>query len=379
MRYTVTFELRGALAAAVAVEWTDGRDARPRRRRLAALPRLPDGRWRLAGHDSAGSAAALLARAGALRQYRPPLPPDRGRSLVAGLGRPQGDRHRRREPGRSAPRRAGRRLVGPRSPSRCPAAAARGAFVLGGAAAAAVAVQWTAAGRRPAEADWRDAVALADGRWHLGAAVEGNLDGIGRPLAAGAPTAPWSPASEDRKPLVLRRPADGAGGGCAAPALAGTGRIGAAVAALPGLWTGAPALGFEWCRDGAPIAGRDRGELPAGPRRTTGPRSAAGSPRRPRPAARAATTAGARGGLGRARGGRRRARRGDPRPGAGGLHRRGRPGLPRRRPQLRGRGRRRDGRRADRGDLDPDRRRARRPRSPSPRPTRAARPRSPSP
>ena len=139
-----------------------------------------------------------------------------------------------------------------------------GAFVLGGAAAAAVAVQWTAA-PVPTGADWRDAVALADGRWHLGQPVAGNLDGLAVRYRL-AVDGPWSAASADRKPLgfpdipvipVL----------LAAPALAGSGRIGAAVAALPGLWTGAPALGFEWCRDGTPIPGATAAELPAGPGR----------------------------------------------------------------------------------------------------------------
>ena len=84
-------------------------------------------------------------------------------------------------------------------------------------------------------------------------AVDGNLDGLAIRWRLAA-DGPWSAASEDRKPLsfpdlpivpVL----------LAAPALAGSGRIGEAVAALPGVWTGAPAFGFEWCRDGAPIAG----------------------------------------------------------------------------------------------------------------------------
>ena len=94
----------------------DGR-RRPRRRGAGWRPclRLPDGRWRLRRSRFRRVGGGLLARAGALRQYRPPLPPDRGRSLVARFGRPQGDRHRRREPGRSAPRRAGRRLVGSRA------------------------------------------------------------------------------------------------------------------------------------------------------------------------------------------------------------------------------------------------------------------------
>ena len=263
MRYSVTFELRGALAAAVAVQWTDaaapaeaGADWRP-------CLRLPDGRWRLAGHDSAGSAAALWRAPGRLGnvglRYRlaaggpwSPVSADRKEIDIVAVS-PDDPPPAARAGDWSVP-----------AAFALPGGGRSGAFVLGGVAAAAVAVQWAAAGAgAPAEADWRDAVALADGRWHLGQAVAGNLDGLAvryRLAADGR----WSPASEDRKPLgfadlpvvpVL----------LAAPALAGSGRIGAAVAALPGLWTGAPVLGFEWCRDGAPIPGATAASYRPGP------------------------------------------------------------------------------------------------------------------
>ena len=194
-------------------------------------------------------------------------------------------------PDDAAPRRAGRRLVGPgalRAARRRPQRRLRARRRRGGGGGGAVDRRAPA----PAEADWRDAVALADGRWHLGQAVAGNLDGIAirwRLAAAG----PWSAASRGPQAAVLPRPADRAA--CCSPRRRwpASGRIGEAVAALPGLWTGAPALGFQWCRDGAAIPGRPRratGRAPADDRTALTCRitatTAAGS--------RAATTAGAR-------------------------------------------------------------------------------------
>ena len=54
MRYTVTFELRGALAAAVAVEWTEADIPADSGAGWRPCLRLPDGRWRLSSHDLAG-------------------------------------------------------------------------------------------------------------------------------------------------------------------------------------------------------------------------------------------------------------------------------------------------------------------------------------
>ena len=185
--------------------------------------RLPDGRWRFAGHVSAGSAAAYWREPGRFGniglRYRltaggpwSPVSADRKEIDIVAVS-----------PDEQPPAaRAGDWSV---PAPFTPAGGGRGgAFVLGGAAAAAVAVQWTAA-PAPAEADWRDAVALADGRWHLGQAVAGNLDGIAvrwRLAAAGlvgglARTARRraSPARCPILPVVL-----------AAPALAGPARIG---------------------------------------------------------------------------------------------------------------------------------------------------------
>ncbi|HVH02472.1 MAG TPA: hypothetical protein VM891_05905 [Amaricoccus sp.] len=249
MKYTVIFRLQGVLAAAAAVEWTvagapGAADWRP-------CQRLADGRWRLAGHDSAGSAAAHWREPGLLGniglRYRltaggpwSPVSADRKEIAIVAV-RPDDPLPAARAGDWSVP-----------VPYTLPGGGRSGAFVLGGVPAAAVAAQWTAA-TAPGAADWHEAVALADGRWHLGQAVAGNLEGLAirwRLTADGA----WSPISEDRKPLgfpdlpVLPV-------ALVAPALAGSGRIGAAVAALGGVWTGAPALAFQWCRDGAPIAG----------------------------------------------------------------------------------------------------------------------------
>ena len=55
----------------------------------------------------------------------------------------------------------------------------------------------------------------------------------------------------------------------AAPALAGSGRIGTEVAVDPGSWAGVPAptLALQWLRDGVEIAGATASELCARPRR----------------------------------------------------------------------------------------------------------------
>ena len=246
-------------------------DARRQRRGLGALPAAAGRALAAVQSRSRRRRGAALARPRALRQYRHPLPSDGGRALVARLDRPQGDRDRRRDPGRCASRAAGRRLVRPRAvrsarrrPHRPLRARRRrrgrgrgavGRRRSGGAGGTCAAV--------PAEADWRGCVALAGGGWHLGLAQAGNRDAIAiryRLTAAGA----WSPASEDRKPLsfpdlpVLPRL-------LAAPALAGAGRIGQAVAVLPGLWIGAPALALQWCRDGVAIAGASAASYRPGP------------------------------------------------------------------------------------------------------------------
>ena len=127
------------------------------------------------------------------------------------------------------------------------------AFGLGGAAEGAVAVDWTAA-PTPGAADWAPCIALGSERWRLdgpGSAIsEGVLTvGIRYRLAGG----PVSPVSADRKALTVRPlPLPLL---LAAPALAGTGKIGRAVTLDPGLWGGEPVLAVEWCRGGAAIPG----------------------------------------------------------------------------------------------------------------------------
>jgi hypothetical protein len=51
MRYTAAFRLRGALASAVAVEWTDAAQPRASNAGWEACVRLPNGDWRFADHD----------------------------------------------------------------------------------------------------------------------------------------------------------------------------------------------------------------------------------------------------------------------------------------------------------------------------------------
>ena len=63
---------------------------------------------------------------------------------------------------------------------------------------------------------------------------------------------------------ILIRAAEQAPRLLTAPALAGSGMIGAAVGVDPGTWEDAAALALQWCRDGAEIAGATGGELHAG-------------------------------------------------------------------------------------------------------------------
>ena len=329
--------MRGALAAAVAVQWTDA-DARRRRRGLAAVPqaarralalrrsrfrRRRAAYWRAPGRFGNIGLRYRLTAGGPWS----PVSADRKEIDIVAVS-----------PDDAAPRRAGRRLVGPRAlhaGRRRPRRRLRARRRRGGGGGGAV----DRGAGRPAEADWRDAVALADGRWHLGQAVAGNLDGIAvrwRLAAAG----PWSAASQDRKPLSFpdlpivpvlrrrpgarRRPGGSARRSRRCPG-SGPGRrrsasSGAATArrsrARPRRATGRAAADDRTalsCR----ITADDRGRQRCGDHRRAG-----GDLRRPR-------------------GGGRRARRGDPRPGARDLDRRRRPGVPRRRPPLRGHRRRR--------------------------------------
>jgi hypothetical protein len=157
-------------------------------------------------------------------------------------------------------------------------------FQLHAALAEAVAVEWT---DHPAPAasgaGWEPCERLGAGRWRMASsdpAAPVHLRGPG--LFAGiairyrlSPAGAWSPISAERKEIVLVEDGEGGdtGGGTGggdtgggtplpvlpalvvAPSLAGTGKIGAPVSVDPGLWTGAPELALQWCRDAAEIGG----------------------------------------------------------------------------------------------------------------------------
>ena len=111
-------------------------------------------------------------------------------------------------------------------------------------------MEWSRAGA----ADWQPCLDLGDGRWRP-AATAGLA---GEPLVlryAFAAEGPWSPASPDAKVLVTGLPFWPFW--LAAPALAGTGRIGTEVTVDPGLWVGdpLPSLALQWRCDGVDIPG----------------------------------------------------------------------------------------------------------------------------
>lgn len=142
---------------------------------------------------------------------------------------------------------------------------------LTGALADAVAVEWTDRAE-----NWNPCLRLADGRWRLAgrAPDPGAAPAIALRCRTGGQEG-WSPvAPEDWEAAILDRPdapapSEPAGPSAppraaapallpvllAAPVLAGTGRIGEAVEADPGLWQGASSLDMQWCRDGKPIPG----------------------------------------------------------------------------------------------------------------------------
>jgi hypothetical protein len=64
MRYTAAFKLRGALAGAVAVEWTDAASPQGSNAGWEACVRLPDGDWQFADHDAGPAASANWRAAG---------------------------------------------------------------------------------------------------------------------------------------------------------------------------------------------------------------------------------------------------------------------------------------------------------------------------
>lgn len=260
MTYGVILALRGVLRTAVSVEWTEVDAPIDSGTGWEPCVRLPDGRWRLARHDSDGRLTGHWRAPGRFGniglRYRlvadgawSPVSADRKEIEIVALS-PEDAPAPVKAADWSVP--VPLTLVAGQDGAARSAALRTGAFVLGGSAAAAVAVQWTSVAT-PGDADWRDCVALAGGRWHMGAGITENLAGIAIRYRL-APEGAWSAASEDRKPLgfpelpvvpVL----------LLAPFLMGTGRVGEPVVLEPGLWTGAPALAFQWCRNGVAIPG----------------------------------------------------------------------------------------------------------------------------
>ena len=267
MRQTVVFRLEGALAAAVAVEWTAAPAPVDSGAGWQACLRLESGDWRFTSHA-----------AGAGLEWREP-------GLFAGIAL----RYRLSPAGPWSPISAGRKeivLVAADPGPVAPAAADWSAPVpldLGSGrftgrvtlALPAAAVEWTAEG----VGNWQPCEPLGAGDWRLASyglggahllARGGRLEGIAlrwRATAGG----PWSPASTERRTLEI--PAEAPDGPwlppvlLLAPALAGSGRIGEEVAAAPGTWGGvpAPALALQWCRDGAPIPGATGARYLPGP------------------------------------------------------------------------------------------------------------------
>ena len=264
MRYTVAFRLRGALADAVAVEWTDAADPRASAQGWEACVRMADGGWRFASHDITPGAQTYWRAPGVFGniglRYRlnptgPWSPISESRKEIVLVAVVPGEE--------IVPPALEAADWSPVEPFDLGGGAVTGTLALLDAAAAAVEVQWNT----PQAADWQPCVAQGSGRWRLGSAA----DGAGHLVAAGeslagiglryrlAPEGPWSPVSRDRRTLVV--PAGSEPEILIPPALilvpvlAGTGKIGAEVAITPGTWAGVPApdLALQWCRDGTDI------------------------------------------------------------------------------------------------------------------------------
>jgi photosystem II stability/assembly factor-like uncharacterized protein len=258
MKHTVVFELSGAPAQAVAVEWTDA-DA-PGAEDWEPCLRLAAGRWLLSSHPVEGAFRGSHWReagrfANIAMRYRltphgawSPISADRKEVMIVALAAETDV-----PPAVTAkdwPGLASHELE---------AGAKTGLISLSGLAAAAVQVAWTTA-ETPGEADWRPCFALGRGVWHLGAA-HGLAPGTAR-LALRyrlVQDGPWSPVSQERRTLAL---SDGPEPPLlvlplllSVPVLMGSGRIGEALRADPGLWTGAVTLTAQWRRNGTDIPG----------------------------------------------------------------------------------------------------------------------------
>lgn len=258
MKHTLHLTLSGPLAAAVAVEWTEA--AAPAEADWHPCLRRPDGGWRLSSRDPGAGGSPQ-------RHLREP-------GLFAGLGL----RYRMSAEGQWSPVPTERKeitivAVTPEQQSAPPAPAGTdwsalapvsvagvetAAFTLAGLASGAVAVAWTEAAT-PAEADWRPCIALGEDRWRLGAPLAHDPTRVTIRYRL-SPEGGWSPAAADRRSLDLAGlpPVASPPLLLATPVLIGTSAtIGQATAVDPGLWGGwpLPAIGFQWCRDGAAIAG----------------------------------------------------------------------------------------------------------------------------
>ncbi len=262
MKYTVIFKLSGALAQAVAVEWTDV--AAPLTSGTGWEPclRLENGDWRLSSYG-----------VGRAQHWRDP-------GVFANIGL----RYRLTAGGPWSPISASRKAITIVAVTEEPAAltaadwsaldprdlgdgTVAGAFELHAGAAAAVAVDWAAADA----AVWQPCLALGGGRWRL-AGTEPGRPGAQivlryRLAADGA----WSPASADAKILVAV-PQDPSWVPVpplmlATPVLAGTGKIGSEVTVQPGAWSGDPApdLALQWRCGGADIPGATEASYVPGP------------------------------------------------------------------------------------------------------------------
>ena len=243
MKYSIVFKLKGAIAEAVAVEWTDRAEPKGSGDGWEPCVRLKNGDWRIFSYGATDGRAA---------HWRDP-----------GLFDNIGLRYRLAAAGRWSAVSEGRKAITivavapaalaaadwtPLAPA--DAGGAIGAFVLSGAAAGARAVEWSRAGA----VDWQPCLDLGAGRWRP-AATAGLA---GEPLVlryAFAAEGPWSPASPDARVLVTGLPFWPFW--LAAPALAGTGRIGTEVTVDPGLWVGdpLPSLALQWRCDGVDIPG----------------------------------------------------------------------------------------------------------------------------
>ena len=173
MNYSIVFKLKGAIAEAVAVEWTDRAEPKGSGDGWEPCVRLKNGDWRIFSYGATDGRAA---------HWRDP-----------GLFDNIGLRYRLAAAGRWSAVSEGRKAITivavapaalaaadwtPLAPA--DAGGAIGAFVLSGAAAGARAVEWSRAGA----VDWQPCLDLGAGRWRPAATA--GLAGDQGPSAAKA-------------------------------------------------------------------------------------------------------------------------------------------------------------------------------------------------